>query len=453
MADDRINTKSVNPTYSDEDDDMPLVFRRPSAKKSVPSSQASRSMQNPKPTPDPNSSLKLKSTVSNSSLDQFPSNAEKPTGKILNLEPAHSCKPVTNPPQKQWENLAHPAASSNTRVKPVGPVSTTQNADLGSKSFHTNGDGTTKYVNMVPFGGSASMMKLEGTGENALLSERLNALGSKMNAESDLKQASASLLAPPTSNPRHDSLPNNGENSRDNIVTSISRNTNKPIPQAPLSTDPKAPLNETENGDSSEDDSQDNVPLSQLFNLSNSLGSNKSEIMKHLFAKSDTSNSLDSKRTRIIPLKREREVTSEEYGTPLIKREKGDAGTMLSERHRETKSVEEHEEEDSDDMVPLVERVKGAPGYVLSEEKSTSTTSDSKEGTKKPVQIVKKPLKDLKSSKGFSTAPSPSDGGKKWDTLVHNGVIFPPPYKPHGVKMLYDGQLVDLTPDQEEVKD
>uniref|UniRef100_A0A453D4U8 DNA topoisomerase I n=1 Tax=Aegilops tauschii subsp. strangulata TaxID=200361 RepID=A0A453D4U8_AEGTS len=43
------------------------------------------------------------------------------------------------------------------------------------------------------------------------------------------------------------------------------------------------------------------------------------------------------------------------------------------------------------------------------------------------------------------------DGRKKWSTLVHNGVVFPPPYKPHGVKMLYNGQPVDLTPEQEEV--
>jgi DNA topoisomerase-1 len=46
--------------------------------------------------------------------------------------------------------------------------------------------------------------------------------------------------------------------------------------------------------------------------------------------------------------------------------------------------------------------------------------------------------------------PSGSGGGKKWTTLEHNGVMFSP-YKPHGVKMLYNGQPVDLTPEQEEV--
>jgi hypothetical protein len=31
------------------------------------------------------------------------------------------------------------------------------------------------------------------------------------------------------------------------------------------------------------------------------------------------------------------------------------------------------------------------------------------------------------------------DPDVQWETLVHNGVIFPPPYEPHGIKMLYDG--------------
>ncbi|KAL6212863.1 hypothetical protein ACLB2K_018078 [Fragaria x ananassa] len=48
-------------------------------------------------------------------------------------------------------------------------------------------------------------------------------------------------------------------------------------------------------------------------------------------------------------------------------------------------------------------------------------------------------------------ASTKSDNKQKWTSLVHNGVIFPPPYEPHGVKMLYNGKQVDLTPEQEEV--
>lgn len=44
-----------------------------------------------------------------------------------------------------------------------------------------------------------------------------------------------------------------------------------------------------------------------------------------------------------------------------------------------------------------------------------------------------------------------NDGSVKWTTLEHNGVYFAPPYEPHGVQMLYDGQAVDLEREGEEV--
>lgn len=40
--------------------------------------------------------------------------------------------------------------------------------------------------------------------------------------------------------------------------------------------------------------------------------------------------------------------------------------------------------------------------------------------------------------------------GCQWRTMEHAGVSFPESYVPHGVKMKYDGQEVDLTPQQEE---
>ncbi|KAJ4316924.1 DNA topoisomerase 1 [Neodidymelliopsis sp. IMI 364377] len=45
------------------------------------------------------------------------------------------------------------------------------------------------------------------------------------------------------------------------------------------------------------------------------------------------------------------------------------------------------------------------------------------------------------------------DGTKKWDTLEHNGVVFPPEYEPlpKHVKLLYDGVPVSLHKDAEEI--
>ncbi|KAJ5897257.1 DNA topoisomerase 1 [Penicillium tannophilum] len=49
--------------------------------------------------------------------------------------------------------------------------------------------------------------------------------------------------------------------------------------------------------------------------------------------------------------------------------------------------------------------------------------------------------------------PTKGDGTKKWTTLEHNGVVFPPPYEPlpKNVKLKYDGVPVTLHPDAEEV--
>ncbi|ORY95748.1 hypothetical protein BCR43DRAFT_311936 [Syncephalastrum racemosum] len=43
------------------------------------------------------------------------------------------------------------------------------------------------------------------------------------------------------------------------------------------------------------------------------------------------------------------------------------------------------------------------------------------------------------------------DDSIKWTTLEHQGVLFPPEYVPHGVKMKYDGKPISLSPEAEEV--
>ncbi|XP_027127242.1 DNA topoisomerase 1 isoform X1 [Coffea arabica] len=106
--------------------------------------------------------------------------------------------------------------------------------------------------------------------------------------------------------------------------------------------------------------------------------------------------------------------------------------------------------DDDDDHVPITQRMKKSTTSVSqssSVKKVAKVVSSSlKKTNKKSKKIIKK-SKYSKSSK----VPPGSGEGQKWTTLVHNGVIFPPPYKPHGVKMLYKGQPVTLTPEQEEV--
>ncbi|KAL7696140.1 DNA topoisomerase IB large subunit [Lotmaria passim] len=44
-----------------------------------------------------------------------------------------------------------------------------------------------------------------------------------------------------------------------------------------------------------------------------------------------------------------------------------------------------------------------------------------------------------------------SKGERRWETLSHNGVLFPPEYEPHGIPIRYEGKIFKLTPEEEEV--
>lgn len=124
-----------------------------------------------------------------------------------------------------------------------------------------------------------------------------------------------------------------------------------------------------------------------------------------------------------------------------------DVSTPVSSKQLSVKTEKKTEDDDDDDVVPISQRMKKAAvpsaSRVSSIKKATKVVSSSMKKTKKK-------FKKTKYSKSSKVQPS-SGEGQKWTTLEHNGVIFPPPYKPHGVKMLYKGKPVDLTPEQEEV--
>jgi len=44
-------------------------------------------------------------------------------------------------------------------------------------------------------------------------------------------------------------------------------------------------------------------------------------------------------------------------------------------------------------------------------------------------------------------------GGIRWKTLEHGGVMFPALYVPHGKKLIYDGKRIELNSEQEEVRE
>lgn len=81
--------------------------------------------------------------------------------------------------------------------------------------------------------------------------------------------------------------------------------------------------------------------------------------------------------------------------------------------------------------------------------KKKAATADS--GAKKGLKKLDKSERLQYAMQSFLwwNAKEPPEGCQ-WVTMEHSGVSFPEPYQPHGIKMLYEGQPIDLTPIQEE---
>ncbi|KAF2806047.1 DNA topoisomerase 1 [Mytilinidion resinicola] len=132
-------------------------------------------------------------------------------------------------------------------------------------------------------------------------------------------------------------------------------------------------------------------------------------------------------------------------------------------------------ESDTDDDIPLAKKKKPtakATNGVKAE--SDSETPLKRKASAKKAKVKADPATPAKKGKGkvkkeetdqdreaeaeeeeyrWWEDPTKGDGTKKWTTLEHNGVIFPPEYEPlpSHVKMLYDGVPVSLHEDAEEI--
>ena len=107
--------------------------------------------------------------------------------------------------------------------------------------------------------------------------------------------------------------------------------------------------------------------------------------------------------------------------------------------------------EESDEDVPLAKK---STKKAKAESKS-NTGTPAKKGSKKAVKEEDLEEEDEEAEEEYRwwEDPTKGDGTKKWTTLEHNGVVFPPPYErlPKKVKMLYDGVPVNMSIEAEEV--
>lgn len=112
-------------------------------------------------------------------------------------------------------------------------------------------------------------------------------------------------------------------------------------------------------------------------------------------------------------------------------------------------------EESDDDDVPLSKKAPPAKKGRAAVKSESATPAPARRGKKaaKEESPDDKEIEDEEDEYKWWEDPSKSDGTKKWTTLEHNGVVFPPEYEPlpKNVKMRYDGVPVTLHPEAEEI--
>ncbi|CAN1340109.1 DNA topoisomerase 1 beta [Linum perenne] len=198
------------------------------------------------------------------------------------------------------------------------------------------------------------------------------------------------------------------------------------------------------------DDDDDNVPLASRLSAKPNHSSDKKPVGSKYQQNGSTSDDKMVK-TSLVPNKRPMQKSNSSDQSSAKKPKLSLPSTTTKVKPVAVKA-EVKEDEDDDDDVPISQRIKKS---AMAERKPSSSNPKAMKvisSTFKKTTIKNnKQMQNSKYSKSTKVQPSSTDGQKKWTTLVHNGVIFPPPYQPHGVKMLYKGKAVDLTPDQEEV--
>lgn len=161
-------------------------------------------------------------------------------------------------------------------------------------------------------------------------------------------------------------------------------------------------------------DDEDDIPISQLNSPAKKIKSESVSPMKK--AKTTSSKSKkNSKSSKSLTLSKTSKPTS-------------NGNSDVSEKNKKSKTKKESTPESSSQLVK-------------DEFPSQSQVKSENEGEEESYKWWE------------AQENADGDGEVKWDSLVHNGVIFPPEYEPlpSHVKMYYDGKPVDLPPAAEEV--
>ncbi|GAA5987945.1 hypothetical protein JCM10908_007280 [Rhodotorula pacifica] len=252
----------------------------------------------------------------------------------------------------------------------------------------------------------------------------------------------------------------------------------------------KGPVPGVDN-DGQQSSSEDEKPLAQKAkangNGKSSNGSSSSKTVKKSSSSASRKDQSDSptdseddkplakvtQKKATTTTKRPRASTSR--SKPVKKEQDSDEDSLSEPESDEDDAYE------SDSDAPLSSKKKGKGKAKPAATKKSSTKKTTAAATTKKAPAAARKLKKEESEASASPAPAKkgkgraktedaeegslgsedddvhkwweeqNDGEEKWKTLEHNGVMFPPEYEPHGVRMKYNGKEVKLAPEAEEV--
>ncbi|KAJ3032132.1 UNVERIFIED_CONTAM: DNA topoisomerase 1 [Siphonaria sp. JEL0065] len=204
--------------------------------------------------------------------------------------------------------------------------------------------------------------------------------------------------------------------------------------------------------DESSDD--DNTPIASAKKRPSSASADKSAEKNKKSKKEEDSDVNDSDDDDDEPIAKKKKAAPVKKA-PAVKIKKESAASK-----RKSAATSDDDDGDADsDIAPPAKKKKASSTTAVAVKASPSAKKAAVKGA------VKKEGKNVKKEDGAEGEGEEEegeeeyawwinglgDGAEKWKTMEHNGVVFPPPYMPHGIKMKYDGTPIELEPDSEEV--
>ncbi|KIX93162.1 uncharacterized protein Z520_11219 [Fonsecaea multimorphosa CBS 102226] len=256
------------------------------------------------------------------------------------------------------------------------------------------------------------------------------------------------------------SPPGNKDNTPNGVAAAkrkIRESLTRPSYAEPESSDDDLPLSKKRKTLAAVESDSDDAPLISKAKANGKVVQKPPRVSAHQIGEeSDSDVPLGQK---LAKQKQKIEKAAEKEAKQIRREEKKEAGKAV---RRPVPAKRVKQEESSDDDKPLSKRAPAATTKKIKAEPSKTAKKVKVEAPSpaKKSKAVKKEEsadpddeEDEEDEVKWWEDPTKGDGTNKWETLQHNGVVFPPPYQPlpPQVKMKYDGQPITLHPDAEEV--